>query len=160
MRLPECLAAKVGLTRLEGPPSHVQTACSRVPVACGMLLGGRWLLIKCWVTDIKCCPQSGVLHPCDVTDPCASSRHPKPKLPSITQPCLLPPEGGGLTTPPLDSHQFQGFILRKIFSMTQCTIKVFLTAEPGCCQMDFHKTKELSAYQIIHMFCLFVFIFN
>ena len=62
-------------------------------------------------------------------------------------------------TPPLDSHQFQVFISRKIFFlMTQCTIKVLLTADLGCFQMDFHKTKELSAYQIIHMFfCLFIF---
>ena len=44
--------------------------------------------------------------------------------------------------------------------MTQSTIKVVLTAELGCCKMDFHKTKELSAHQIIHMFCLYVPTFN
>ena len=49
-------------------------------------------------------------------------------------------------------------IKKDFFLMTQCTIKVLLTADLGYFQMDFHKTKELSAYQIIHMFfCLFIF---
>ena len=95
---------------------------------------------------------------CDIIDLWASSCHHKQKLPSITRHCLLP-AGCGLMTPPLDFHQFQVFISRKIFFLiTQCTIKVLLTADLGCFQMDFHKTKELSAYQIIHMFfCLFIF---
>lgn len=59
MPLPECLTAKVGMTRLEGPPSHVQTACSQVPGACGMLLGRRWLLTRCWVTAHQMLPRVG-----------------------------------------------------------------------------------------------------
>ena len=35
------------------------TACSWVPGACGMLLGRRWLLTRCWVTAHQMLPRVG-----------------------------------------------------------------------------------------------------